>query len=53
MTDNERKAAMAELWERHHPCECGDYCGWCAPWACGASDQFILDWLHALRDNAI
>lgn len=43
MTAATRSDILAVLRKRHVSCECGDYCGWCAPWACDVSDQVIMD----------
>ena len=42
MTDSTRFDILAALRAKHHSCECGDYCEWCAPWACAASDSTIM-----------
>lgn len=47
MTPETLQAITGHLIAAHHHCECGDYCEWCAPWACGASSQEIMD--HYLR----
>lgn len=31
------------LMRNHHSCDCCDYCQLCAPWACGATSQQIMD----------
>lgn len=43
MTPETLQAITSRLMQSHHSCQCGDYCQLCAPWACGATSQQIMD----------